>query len=747
MGLIEMSIRKRLLLIVILAMLPPLVLIGVRFIQDYNSQTAHAADDLTRIADGVAASLDEKIQGTSQLLYGLARAPELATTDRAACSKFLSEVREEYPVYTGILTINPDGQLFCDSLDTGRNLDLRDRNYFQRAAAGVMGIILEPTFGRLTNLAVIQIAFPVRATDGTLQRVILASLNVSRLLETNLKKTLRGNTQVVIVDRHGTVLAGYPGSAAFKNRLGTDISATTLFKFADTNRAGGIAELDGLQGNRRVWAVAAKPGERDPGVFIIVGTSKDELVAPANARLMQDTLLLFALSLFLIGGAWLVAEHAIRRPVNRIAEAVGGLGEGDLATRLTGPIPRGELGQLMLAVNSAAQSLESQRADIATLNDHLRQSQKMEAVGNLTGGIAHDFNNLMTVILGNSEMLSEELETNPRLKQLADTSLTAAERAADLTRSLLAFARKQPLHPRSVDLADLFARMKGLLERSLGETVECIFVPNAGTWPALVDATQLESALLNLAINARDAMPDGGRLTIESANVTLDEDYCRANVGAAPGDYVAICVTDNGTGMTPAIIARAFDPFFTTKDVGKGSGLGLSMIYGFVKQSNGYVNIYSEIGFGTSVRLYLPRAETVGDTATAGAPEAIERGNGETILIVEDNDIVHAHVVGLISELGYRTVTARDGAEAIAILKGAGPIDLLFTDIVMPGGRSGIDLAREAAGYRPGLKVLYTSGYSENTVVQEKWLGRDSQFLGKPYRRLELAAKIHRALS
>jgi CheY-like chemotaxis protein len=351
----------------------------------------------------------------------------------------------------------------------------------------------------------------------------------------------------------------------------------------------------------------------------------------------------------------------------------------------------------------------------------------------------------MTVILGNSEMLSEELEGNPALKHLADTSLAASERAADLTRSLLAFARKQPLNPRNVDLNDLLSRMKGLLERSLGETIECRILPCARPWPALIDATQFETAVLNLSINARDAMPEGGRLTIESANVTLDEDYCRAHAGAAPGDYVMVCVTDTGTGMTQEVMEKAFDPFFTTKEVGKGSGLGLSMIYGFVKQSNGYVSLYSELGIGTSVKLYLPRAGIAQTPASADA-DTVERGNGETILIVEDNDAMQAHAVDMVCELGYRTVTARDATEALTLLKGAAPIDLLFTDIVIPGGLSGIDLAREAMALRPGLKVLYTSGYTENAVMHDGRLAAGSPFLNKPYRRQDLATKIRRAL-
>jgi len=603
-----MSIRRRLLLIVLLAMLPPTLLVMARFAQDYNEQIGRAMSRLKLGANDLAANLDEKIQGTTQMLYGLARATDLGSRDREACSTFLSDVREEYPLYTGILTIQPDGRLFCDSLKTGRELDLHDQHYFRETAEGADDLTLEPGFGRLSGLAVLEIGFPVRGPDGALERVILASINLAGFLANEIE---RSDATAIVIDRRGTFLAAVPGTPALKALVNTDISASEIFHFAEAHPEGGVAELAGFDGQRQVWAVAPQPqpNSRDPGLFILIGRSKAELVAPANERLYEDAFILLLLSLALVGGAWLVAEHAIRRPVKRIAAAVRRLGRGDLATRLDGPIPRGELGELMDAVNVAACSLQNQRTDIETLHAHLRQAQKMEAIGQLTGGIAHDFNNLMTVILGNAEMLSEELEDRPDLKPLTDTSLAAAERAADLTRSLLAFARKQPLRPRSTDINDLLSRMRPIIDRSIGQQIVCSFVLAPDAWPALVDATQLESAVLNLAINARDAMENGGHLVIESANLTLDAAKAAMLKGSVPGDYATINVRDTGTGMTDEVKHKAFEPFFTTKEVGKGSGLGLSMVYGFVKQSNGYVELVSIPDRGTSVTLYLPRAK------------------------------------------------------------------------------------------------------------------------------------------
>ncbi|TCH99766.1 PAS domain S-box protein [Roseococcus sp. SYP-B2431] len=383
------------------------------------------------------------------------------------------------------------------------------------------------------------------------------------------------------------------------------------------------------------------------------------------------------------------------------------------------------------------------------LEGRLRQAQRMEAVGQLTGGIAHDFNNLLTVILGNAEMLADSLgegpQADPALRSMAEVVAAAAERGAALTGRLLAFSRRQALDPKTVDLNQLLASLVQMLRRTLGGEVELAIMAAPGLWSALIDPPQLENAVLNLCLNARDAMPGGGRLVIETENVTLDGTYALAEE-MAPGEYVTVAVTDTGTGMTPEIAAQAFEPFFTTKEVGAGSGLGLSMVYGFVKQSNGHVKIYSEVGHGTSVKMYIPRARQAG-LRSAPPPEA-ERlpGGTEHILLAEDDPLVRAHAVRQLRELGYRVTVASGGAEALAALPPPGEVDLLFTDVVMPGGMNGQELAREVTRLRPGLPVLFTSGYTENAIMQQGRLAPGVMLLQKPYRRRELAEKIRQAL-
>ncbi|GHE20391.1 PAS domain S-box protein [Halomonas urumqiensis] len=379
--------------------------------------------------------------------------------------------------------------------------------------------------------------------------------------------------------------------------------------------------------------------------------------------------------------------------------------------------------------------------------EELRQAQKLEAVGQLTGGVAHDFNNILTVILGNAELLTEELATSPQLRALADMTANAASRGAELTNRLLAFARRQALEPQVLNVNRLVAGMEDLLRRTLHESIEIERIQAGGLWSVEVDAGQLESAILNLSLNARDAMPGGGRLTIETANAMLDDSYADDHREVKAGQYVLISLSDSGTGMPEDVARQAFEPFFTTKKDGKGSGLGLSMVYGFVKQSAGHIKIYSEIGEGTTVKLYFPRARAgAAMTVDAATPSSVEGGD-EHILVVEDDALVRRHVATLLQGLGYRVTSAASGQHALAIIEAQSDIDLLFTDVVMPGGINGRQLADQASVLRPDLKILFTSGYTENAIVHHGRLDPGVQLLSKPYRRQELAAKVRKVLS
>jgi CheY-like chemotaxis protein len=373
----------------------------------------------------------------------------------------------------------------------------------------------------------------------------------------------------------------------------------------------------------------------------------------------------------------------------------------------------------------------------------------MEAVGQLTGGVAHDFNNLLTVIIGGLDTIRRAApQDDARIRRAAEMARRGADRAASLTGRLLAFARRQPLNPTPVEINALVRDMTELLHRTLGEAVELEGMLAPGLWLAEIDQNQLESALLNLAVNARDAMPDGGRLTLATANAQLDPSHAAADSEVVPGDYVMVAVSDTGVGMSKEAVARAFEPFYTTKEVGRGTGLGLSMVYGFVKQSGGHATIQSEPGAGTIVSLYFPRYRGEGGKAAphlsaGGAIPGAARQ--ETVLVVEDNDDVRGYSVAVLKELGYGVLEANGADEALPILAGDARIDLLFTDVVLPG-RSGRVIAEAARELRPDLPVLYTTGYSRDAIVHGGRLDPGVNLLGKPFTFEALALAVRESL-
>jgi signal transduction histidine kinase len=399
-------------------------------------------------------------------------------------------------------------------------------------------------------------------------------------------------------------------------------------------------------------------------------------------------------------------------------------------------------------LEAANQKLRDEAASRAAAEALLRQMQKMEVVGQLTGGIAHDFNNMLAIIVGSLDMAKKYAQRDPvKAARSIDHAMEGATRAAELTARLLAFSRQQPLDPRSVDANKLVSGMSEMLTRTLGGNVRMETVLAGGLWRMFADPPQLESAILNLCVNGRDAMPAGGKITLETMNAHLDDAYAATHAEVRPGQYVTIAVTDTGTGMTAEVLSRAFDPFFTTKKPGHGTGLGLSQVYGFAKQSGGHVKIYSEVGQGTTVKLYLPRyvGEEQPVQAVAPADRPIEGRATEVILVVEDEDRVRQMSVQLLKDLGYTVVHASDAKNALAMLETDVTFDLLFTDVVMPD-MNGKQLADRVRELRPGVKVLYTTGYTRNAVIHNGMLDRDVLFLPKPFTIQQLATKVRQVL-
>jgi PAS domain S-box-containing protein len=380
------------------------------------------------------------------------------------------------------------------------------------------------------------------------------------------------------------------------------------------------------------------------------------------------------------------------------------------------------------------------------LEAQLHQAQKMEAIGNLTGGMAHDFNNMLGVIIGNIDLLRDLKGDDPDVDELTQEALDAAFRGADLTRRLLAFARQQPLRPQHVNVNELVSGITRLLRRTIGEDVEISLDLAPELWPVVVDPAQLEASLTNLATNARDAMPDGGRLIIVTGNRTLDFDYAAQHAEVAPGSYVMLEVSDTGCGMTPEVMHRIFEPFYTTKSRDKGTGLGLSMVFGFIKQSGGHIGVYSEPGIGTTFRLFLPHMTQDVPTVADSAATPLLHGRGESVLVVEDNGALRRVVTRQLAELGYRVLAAENAAAGLKLLD-RHSIDLLLTDVVMPGGINGRELARRARERWPGIKIVFTSGFSEARLNGDAGpLASCTPLLSKPYRKEDLASAAREAL-
>ncbi len=532
-----------------------------------------------------------------------------------------------------------------------------------------------------------------------------------------------------------------------------------------------------------------------------------EGAAAAEERVNLTFLIASVISVIaLITGAWLlgrayrravVSEQVLQATLDSVREGVGtfsvgglrawnktfltmlGVVEGDLPPGpplLLGNAPSNELGRRVHDLEPAVQgadrpALVEHRGDrgssveifynpiegggyVITLLDvteqrkseeALRQAQKLESMGRMTGGVAHDFNNLLTIIIGSLSLLRAAIGHDQQARERIDMMSVAAERASRLTRQLLAFARRQPLQPEIVNLGHVMQDVLPLIRRAVGEsiTVECVTA--GGLWNTMVDASEFQSAVLNLAINARDAMPEGGKLTIELGNTALDDAYAARHAEVDPGQYVLFAITDTGKGMDAVTMVRALDPFFTTKPAGEGTGLGLPQVYGFVKQSGGHLKIYSEVGEGTTVKLYLPRS-LARETAQPARIGGLAVTGTETVLLVDDDEIVQATVASMLEDLGYTVLPALSGAAALAILEKGAKVDLLFTDVVMPGAISGRQLAERAVELVPGLKVLFTSGYTENAIVHNGRLDPGVELLSKPYGREQLAAKVRRVL-
>jgi len=669
---------------------------------NYKNAFSHADEQLTESlnilsehASKVFQSVDLTFTSVDDIIGALT--DEQVKSKEEALHSQLNKLEKALPTVDAIFVTDKDGHALVSSavFPLPADTSFAGRDYFQAQAAKKSGTYVgEVLQSRATKERFFGISRRRSAVDGQFDGIIMVAVVPKVFTEFYQKLAGDSTASFSLAKSDGAILARYPAPPGDATHFEPD---SAFLRSVAIRPEGGIVTTKSIDDIQRRIAYG-KLGYAD--LYVSNGLQTDEIYS-SWIRLMASHLIFgIPATLFLFGLVLLTMQR------------------------------------------TQAFYAEAERRELA--EQALRQSQKMEAVGQLTGGVAHDFNNLLTIIIGNLGIAKRGV-VEARAERALNNALVGAERAAQLTQRLLAFSRRQPLNPRVIDVNKLIASISDLLARTLGENIALETIGGAGVWRVEADASELESSLLNLALNARDAMPEGGKLTIETGNAYLDEEYCEQHAGVTPGQYVLIAVTDSGAGMSAETIDHAFEPFFTTKEAGKGTGLGLSQVYGFMKQSDGHVKIYSEPSEGTTIKLYLPRHD--GDESALSADDSVgsERGTAETILIVEDDDGVRQYASEILRDLNYQIIEAKDSATALRLLEADKKFDLLLTDVVLPG-KNGRELASEIERRRPGIKIIFMTGYSRNAIVHHGRLDPGTELIQKPLTERVLARKIRQVL-
>jgi signal transduction histidine kinase/DNA-binding response OmpR family regulator/type II secretory pathway pseudopilin PulG len=747
--------------LVVLALVAVIVIPGVvfaafllqRFAQAERGRYEQEAREVARTAASV---LDLHLQGWQTTLQTLGTSENLRTGNLEAFYRQAMAVKEFVGADVGLRT--PDGaQVLNTRVPFGQPVPPTrigtDLEALSRQSTFVSNVVV----GAVSNRPVVAMVVPV-VIDGTTRYLLHVSAETNVVNEV-LNDAVPQNWLVGVGDRAGVYVTrsqdhdaftGKPGAPAFLEK-----AAGPSGSFAGKSAGGEDVVVGYVKSDVSGWLVAASI--KQSVIEQPLRSALATLGAFGAAALVFSTLI----------ALWL--WRLIDRPLIALTRASSRIGQ------LDGPIVAKtglrEFAALRDALSSASEQIKADSAALearveartselaqanlqltaeieqrAKVEAMLTQAQKMEAIGNLTGGVAHDFNNLLQVIGGNLQLLGRDVAGNAKAERRVENAMAGVARGSHLAAQLLAFGRRQPLQPKVVNIGRLIRSMDDLLRRSLGEAIEVETIITGGLWNTLVDPTNVENAILNLAINSRDAMDGQGHLTIEAGNAFLDDAYAASHADVVAGQYVQVSVTDTGSGMTREVLDQVFEPFFSTKPEGKGTGLGLSMVYGFVKQSGGHVKVYSEPGQGTTIKLYLPRSTQAEDMPVESDSGPIV-GGSETVLVVEDDDAVRETVIALLGELGYHVLKAPDAQSALTVIESGVAIDLLFTDVVMPGALRSPELARKAKERLPGLSVLFTSGYTENAIVHGGRLDVGVNLLSKPYTREQLARKIRQVLT
>jgi signal transduction histidine kinase/CheY-like chemotaxis protein len=744
------NLTVRLFALVTLAVLPALAIEIYDETQTEGMREREGQDQALRLARLVAGEQSQVIEGARQLLTALGRTPFVVSGQAAVCNPFFLDLARAYPQYVAIVSTDLAGHQICTSGTETASRRLVDGYAFNMALRENSFIVGKYTTGRVSDRKIIPLSQPYLDADGRNAGIVSLGLSVDWLNASIARQPLPPKSTISVVDRSGTIVARFPEMERFVGQTISGDSHASLLSGKE-----GARESIGFDGISRIYSYTPVPGTQ-ASLVVSVGLEKQEVLRGAEAEHRRSILIIAAGAVLAFLSAGFGARIFLRRPIQALLGTVERWRRGDLQARVDVRDSQSEFARLGLAFNSMADAVATREEELerrvqdrtlklqaAMEAQHvaeaaLQQAQKMETIGRLSGGIAHDFNNLLAGIVGNVELAIGELKADHPVRSRLDAALRSASRGAALTQRLLAFARRQHLDPEIVDTADYIDTLKDVLQRLVRPDIVVETLAPSNTWFILVDPTQLETAILNLAINARDAMPKGGHLRLRTRNVALKGDK---ETDEPSGDFVAISISDTGTGIEPANLDKVFEPFFSTKEVGKGSGLGLSMVQGFARQSSGLVSIDSVVGEGTTVTLYLPRSCEAAMTARDTVPN-VTSGEGAVLLVDDDHDVGEV-VAEMLLSLGYSVQLAQDAEQALQLYDESTKIDILVTDLVLPGGTDGIELASLIRQRSPDLPIVLITGYSE--VLSQHEQIRGAIVLAKPFQRKYLATAISRA--
>ncbi|HEV3216943.1 MAG TPA: ATP-binding protein [Vicinamibacterales bacterium] len=738
------GLRLRILAPAVLVAVPALALLIYLNVDRRREAELEISANAERLARLAVVDQRRLIEGTRQLLISISQSRDVQEGNLDGCRAYLRQLLPQFgTTYNNIGVVDAGGTINCSGLPSD-SVSAADRAWYQLTMSRRMFVIGDYVVGRQSGRASLPFGYPLRGPAGDLRGVVFANVDLQRLNESLFEVEWPSDATLIVTDRNNTVIARHPDWRPWIGRSLVNDPMTT----AIGPRLEGTVDVE-EHGQMELLAFKKITTPADTGLTVRVVVSKGQAMALANRAMYEGLIALGLVSFLVMVGVKAASDRLLLSPIVQLTKASRSLAAGDLGARAASSTTIPELTALGKDFDDMAAALEEREAarvlaerERKNLEQQYHQSQKMEAVGRLAGGIAHDFNNMLTAILGYCDLLLEDPGTSEAQRADVREIEKAGRTAAALTRQLLAFSRREIIEPAVIDLNAVVGGMDKMLHRLLGENirVESRLEPRLDRVKA--DRGQLEQVILNLLVNARDAMPEGGRVLIETANVTLPQGVQSRYLAAPPGQYVALSVTDEGTGIPEQVLPHLFEPFFTTKGTGKGTGLGLATIYGIVKQGGGGIVVQSNVGGGTMFRICLPRTDEA-LSHTSGTVK-IERAPGSkaTILVVEDDSGIRELTARVLSRYGYVVLTASGGDEARAVCeRHDGAIDLLLSDVVMPG-MSGPQVAEMLTALRPQLKVVYMSGYTDDAILRHGVMVRDMPFLQKPFTPQRLHNKI-----